>query len=269
LLSVTNKEFVLYSQPQFRVSDRALVGAEALLRWDHRERGIVAPGVFIEALEASPVAPEVGRWVLQTACRTAAKWHAQGHPIRVGVNLFPAQVRNGTLLEDVHATLLQSGLPAEALELELTENIALDHDEATLSQFRALRGMGVGLAFDDFGTGYASLSHLARYPLSRIKIDQSFVRQITDKSTHEDTGMVHAIIVMAHSLGLEVIAEGVETVVQADFLKAENCEEVQGFLYAKPLPAREFEAFVTSRGVGLSSGRNMSSDACDSSVKMP
>ena len=138
--------------------------------------------------------------------------------------------------------LLQTGLPAECLELEITENIALGHDDKMLPQLRALRKRGIGLAFDDFGTGYASLSYLTRYPLSRIKIDRSFVQKITDDS--QDKAIIRSIIVMAHNLGLAVIAEGVETAAQAGMLQGEGCEEVQGFLYAKPLPAAQFEGFL-------------------------
>jgi EAL domain-containing protein (putative c-di-GMP-specific phosphodiesterase class I) len=137
-------------------------------------------------------------------------------------------------------------LPAESLELEITENIALGDDEAMLVSLRALRAKGVGLAFDDFGTGYASLSYLTRYPLTRIKIDQSFVRKITNESVSQDTAVLRSIILMAHNLGLQVIAEGIETAIQAAFLQAEKCDEVQGFLYAKPLPAAEFEEFLRS-----------------------
>lgn len=138
-------------------------------------------------------------------------------------------------------------MPAHALELELTENIALSQDEGMLAPLRALRAKGVGLAFDDFGTGYASLSYLTRYPLSRIKIDQTFVKKIGDWSTSEDTAIVRSMIIMAHNLGLEVTAEGVENPVQAAFLQAKKCDEVQGFYYGRPLPAAEFEAFVRSR----------------------
>jgi diguanylate cyclase (GGDEF)-like protein len=240
-------EFVLYYQPQLRVSDGAVVGAEALLRWQHPERGLLGPAGFIEALTDSPVALEAGRWILQTACASAAAWRARGHALRIGVNLFPAQFHDGTLLEDVEAALLQSALPAEALELEITENIALGHDDAMLAQLRELRAKGVGLAFDDFGTGYASLSYLTRYPLSRIKIDQSFVKKIHDNSTSEDTAIVRSIIAMAHNLGLEVTAEGVESLAQTAFLQARGCDEMQGYHYARPLPAREFEDFVSSR----------------------
>ncbi|HEY5279646.1 MAG TPA: EAL domain-containing protein [Pseudolabrys sp.] len=240
-------EFVLYFQPQLRLSDGSVAGAEALLRWQHPERGILAPGTFIEALAESSVALEVGRWILRTACATAATWQTQGgQPIRVGVNLFPAQFHDKTLLGDVETALLQSGLPAEALELEITENIALGKDDLILAQLKILRAKGVKLAFDDFGTGYASLSYLTRYPLTRIKIDRSFVQKITDKAVPEDTAIVRSIIVMAHNLGLEVIAEGVETRDQALFLKREKCEEVQGFLYAKPLPPLEFKYFLRS-----------------------
>ena len=165
-------------------------------------------------------------------------------PVRIGVNLFPAQFHDGALLRDVEVALLQTGLPAEYLELEITENIALGHDDKMLPQLRALRERGIGLAFDDFGTGYASLSYLTRYPLSRIKIDRSFVQKLPDNG--QDTAIVRSIIITAHNLGLAVIAEGVETPAQAAALQAERCEEVQGYLYAKPLPAAEFVEFVRS-----------------------
>lgn len=240
-----DKEFAVYFQPQVRVSDGAVVGAEALLRWRHPERGIIGPGAFIDALAESPVALEVGRWILNTSCAHAARWRAMGlPPIRVGVNLFPVQFQNEVLLKDVDDALRRSGLPPEALELEITENIALGRDDTMIAQLGSLRSDGVHIAFDDFGTGYASLSYLARYPLSRIKIDQSFMRNITAGSTAQDTAIVRSLIVMAHNLNLEVIAEGVETADQAAFLKAEKCEEVQGFLYAKALPPQEFEEFL-------------------------
>jgi EAL domain-containing protein (putative c-di-GMP-specific phosphodiesterase class I) len=228
-----------------RSSDGAVIGAEALLRWHHPERGILAPGAFIDALCESAVAIETGRWILTTACKTAASWRAKGlPPLRIGVNLFPAQFRNGTLQQDVEHALSESGLPPEALELEITENIALGREEGTLSPLKALRAKGIGIAFDDFGTGYASLSYLTRYPLTRIKIDRSFVQKIGSQSAGEDTAIVRSIIVMGRNLGLEVIAEGVETAAQADFLKAEGCHELQGFLFGKPLPAEAFEDFL-------------------------
>jgi EAL domain-containing protein (putative c-di-GMP-specific phosphodiesterase class I) len=239
-----NKEFELFFQAQVRASDGAVVGTEALLRWRHPERGVIAPGAFIKALSESHLVLDVGRWILRAACEQAEVWRAVGLPLRIGVNLFPAQFHGETLLNDVEAALCHSGLPADALEIEITENIALGEREETLEALRTLRTRGVKLAFDDFGTGYASLSYLARYPLTRLKIDQSFVRKIADNSTSEDTAIVRAIIAMAHNLGLEVIAEGVETVAQAAFLRAERCEELQGYLYSKPLPAADFEAYL-------------------------
>jgi len=240
-----NQEFVLYFQTQVRSSDGAVIGAEALLRWHHPERGILAPGAFIDALGESAVAIETGRWILTDACKTAACWRAKGlPPIRMGVNLFPAQFRNGSLLLDVEQALSESGLPPDALELEITENIALGREEGTLAPLKALRARGVGIAFDDFGTGYASLSYLTRYPLTRIKIDRSFIQKIGEQSAAEDTAIVRSIIVMGRNLGLEVIAEGVETTAQADFLKAEGCPELQGFLFSKPLPANAFEHYL-------------------------
>jgi diguanylate cyclase (GGDEF)-like protein len=239
-----NREFELFFQPQLRATDGAVVGAEALLRWRHPQRGILAPGAFIGALGESPVVLEVGRWILQSACEQAAAWRLAGFPLRIGVNLFPAQFHAETLVDDVEAALAHSGLPADALEIEITENIAIGEREESLQALHALRARGIKLAFDDFGTGFASLSYLARYPLTRLKIDQSFVRKITGAFTLSDTAIVRSIIVMAHNLGLEVIAEGVETVTQAAFLRAEKCEELQGYLYARPLPAADFEVFL-------------------------
>ena len=240
-----NREFELYFQPQVRAGDGAVVGAEALLRWRHPERGILAPGAFIGALSESPVVLEVGRWILRSACEQAAAWRQAGLPhFSIGVNLFSAQFHGPTLVDDVETALRQSGLPADALEIEITENIALGEQEESLEALRTLRARGVKLAFDDFGTGYASLSYLARYPLTRLKIDQSFVRKLTGAYTLADTAVVRAIIVMAHNLGLQVIAEGVETATQAAFLRAERCEELQGYLYAKPLAAADFEAYL-------------------------
>ena len=242
----TNKEFELYFQPQVRASGGEIVGIEALLRWRHPQCGILAPGAFIEALSESPVVLEVGRWILQSACEHAAAWRANGFPLRIGVNIFSAQFHSETLLNDIEAALRHSGLPPEALEIEITENIALGQDEATMEALRTLRAKGVKLAFDDFGTGYASLSYLTSYPLTRIKIDQSFVRKIADDSTPQDTAIVRSIIVMAHNLGLEVIAEGVETAAQAAFLRAEKCDELQGYFYARPLAAGDVEPYLRS-----------------------
>jgi diguanylate cyclase (GGDEF)-like protein/PAS domain S-box-containing protein len=237
-------EFEIYFQPQIRLADNAVIGAEALLRWRHPERGVLAPGAFIDTLAESPIASGVGRWIIRTACEQAAAWRGLGLPLaRVGVNLFPSQAYDEALSQDVMEALHDFGLPADALELEITENIALNREDSAVLQ--RLHNEGVKLAFDDFGTGYASLSYLTRLPLSRIKIDRSFVGKITRDA--QDAAIVRSLIAMAHNLNLGVIAEGVETSQQADFLRNENCEEAQGFLYAKPLPAAEFEAYLRTR----------------------
>lgn len=243
-----NNEFILYFQPQVRSADGVVAGAEALIRWRHPQRGILAPGAFIDALCESAAAIDVGRWILSSACHTAVSWRKKGlPPIRIGVNLFPSQFRMGALLTDVEQVLSQSSLPSDAVELEITENIALAGADGTLSALKTLRSRGVGIAFDDFGTGYASLSYLTQYPLTRIKIDRSFVQKIKLTSKPEDIAIVRSIIAMGCNLGLQVTAEGVETAVQADFLKSEGCHELQGYLFSQPLPLHAFERFLQSQ----------------------
>jgi EAL domain-containing protein (putative c-di-GMP-specific phosphodiesterase class I) len=208
---------------------------------------MVSPGAFIEALADNSIAPEVGRWIVQEACEKAAAWRAGGLALgRISVNLFPCQC-TPALPKEIEAALQHSGLPADVLELEITETVALNHDEA-IAPLRELREKGITLAFDDFGTGYASLSYLTRYPVSRIKIDRGFVSKISENA--QDAAIVRSVIAMAHNLGLSVIAEGVETTAQAAFLVNEKCEEAQGFLYAKPLPAAEFETYIRTRQIG-------------------
>jgi EAL domain-containing protein (putative c-di-GMP-specific phosphodiesterase class I) len=241
-------EFEIHFQPQIRLADQAVVGAEALLRWRHPQRGLLAPGAFIDTLAESAIASGVGRWIIRTACAQAAAWRAMGLPlVRVGVNLFPSQAYDEALSQDVMEALRDFGLPADALELEITENIALNREDSAVLE--RLHDEGVKLAFDDFGTGYASLSYLTRLPLTRIKIDRSFVAKIT--RDEQDAAIVRSLIAMAHNLNLGVIAEGVETSQQADFLLNERCEEAQGFLYAKPLPADQFEAYLRAQRLAL------------------
>ena len=227
-----------------------MVGAEALLRWLHPERGLIGPGAFIEALAESSIAPEVGRWIITTAVAQAATWRDRGLMLgRIAVNLFPAQANSAGLLKDVEDALAASGLPAELLELEITENAALNV-EGLSTTLRKIQASGVRLAFDDFGTGYASLNHLTRFPIWRIKIDKSFVARVTDSA--EDAAIVRSLIAMAHNLGLRVVAEGVESEAQAAFLLNEHCEEAQGYLYAEPLSAAAFEVYL--RGSSIAGG---------------
>jgi diguanylate cyclase (GGDEF)-like protein len=242
--AVDKGEFLLFYQPQIKLGDGSIVGAEALIRWHHPERGILSPAAFLPALEGGPLAATVGSWIINEACAQAAYWRRSGAPdFRIGINLFNAQFRVGDLAYEVIEALARHGLPPEALELEITENIVLDNDDVVLEVLQRLRNYGVGIAFDDFGTGYASLSLLKTYPLSRIKIDQSFVRG-TLTSTR-DASVIRAILDMARSFNLESIAEGIET--EYNYLRGENCDEGQGYLFGKPMSAPQFESMM---GIG-------------------
>ena len=224
-LAFERHEFELFYQPQVSTATGELAGAEALIRWNHPERGLLTPASFIDVLSEKPLAPAVGAWVLRTACRQAAEWRKLVPNFRIGVNLFQAQFRSGHLLAAVRDALAESGLPPEGLELEIVENVLLRNDKTTLKLLQHMRAMGVGLAFDDYGTGYASLSLLKRYPVTRLKIDRSFIRDVT--SDPEDAAVVKAIIYLGASFGLEVTAEGVETPAQWAFLKENDCGEAQ------------------------------------------
>ncbi|MEZ5720085.1 MAG: bifunctional diguanylate cyclase/phosphodiesterase [Burkholderiaceae bacterium] len=237
--AVDDGEFVLFYQPQIRLADGALTGAEALLRWLHPQRGLLSPAAFLPALEGGPLAAVVGFWVLDEACAQAARWRRNGaEGFRIGVNLFGAQFRVNDLVEEVVAALRRHGLPPEALELEITENIVLDNDDLVLDALQRLRHLGVGIAFDDFGTGYASLSLLKRYPLSRIKIDRSFVQSLLE--SERDAAVVRAILDLSRNFGFETIAEGVENAPQLQRLLDFGCEEGQGYLFGRPIAAEDF-----------------------------
>ncbi len=232
-------EFLLFYQPQVRLSDGALTGAEALIRWLHPQRGLLAPVAFLPALERGPLAATVGSWVLDQACAQAAFWRRNGaEDFRIGVNLFAAQFRVGDLAAEVIDVLDRHGLPPDALELEITENIALDLDEVVHDCLTRLRAHGVGLAVDDFGTGFASLSLLKRYPLTRIKIDRSFVTGML--TSGKDASVVRAILDIARAFDLDTIAEGIEEEAERDDLLRQGCREGQGYFFGKPMPASAF-----------------------------
>ena len=244
--ALINGEFELHYQPQLDYSRDHWSGAEALLRWRHPSRGLIGPSDFMSVLEASTLSVQVGNWVLHTACRQAAIWRRQALGFEtVAINLFPTQLRHPDFLEEVKRALASSGLPPRALELEVTEKIALSLDETPLLTLQSLRELGVKLAFDDFGTGYASLSALKRYPVDRLKIDRSFVRDLPDDES--DSAIVSSIIAITSALGLDVVAEGVETVAQRDHLIRRGCLVGQGFLHAPPLPAEDLENLVRRR----------------------
>jgi diguanylate cyclase (GGDEF)-like protein/PAS domain S-box-containing protein len=237
-----NSELELYFQPQVRLSDGKVVGSEALLRWKQGDT-IVGPRAFVNNLATSPIAAAVGSWILRTACETAASWRGVALPMsRVSVNLFPMQFHSPSLIAELEEILGETGLSPESLELEITENTALTYNEATLATVRRLRELGVGIALDDFGTGYASLSLLTQMPLTRIKIEQSFIRGFPDDK--KLAAIVRSLITMAHNVGLSVTAEGVETDQQASFLRTEGCDEAQGYLFARPLTASAFQALL-------------------------
>jgi len=233
-------ELQLHYQPQVRVQTGELVGFEALLRWRHIRLGWISPAEFIPIAEESGVIVRLGEWVMRTAAAQAAQWLTQGHAeFRMAVNLSVRQFVSGDLSNTVASVLSESGLPPHMLELEVTESLALHSVSTTLSTLHACKALGVKLAMDDFGTGYSSLSYLKRYPLDALKIDQAFVRNITRDAG--DAAITRAIVAMAHSFGMSVIAEGVETVEQLDFLRGLRCEEFQGYLFSKPVPAQDAE----------------------------
>jgi len=238
-------EFMLFYQPQTSLNQGLITGAEALLRWRHPERGILPPAAFLQALERSPLASAVGAWLMNEACTQAAYWRRHGRPgFRMGVNLFAAQLHSGKLVGDIVELLARHGLSADALELEVTENIVLENNAVALDTLRQLAELGVGIAFDDFGTGYASLSMLKSYPLTRIKIDGSFVKGML--ASRRDAAVIRAILDMARSFDLQTIAEGIETEAERNYLADQLCEEGQGYLFGRPMPARQFERLLNA-----------------------
>jgi len=230
----------LFYQPQIDLLTRRVLGAEALLRWRHPARGLLLPADFIDVLETSAIAPEVGEKIIETACAQAARWRASGFPdFQMSVNLFGRQIVSGRLVELVMGPIKKYGLPPSAIEIEITETTILRRDDVILAPLRQLCAAGVRIAFDDYGTGYASLSLLKDFPLSRLKIDRSFITHLADDA--EDAAVVQAIIFLAKNFGLRVIAEGVETEAQAQILIARHCPEAQGFLFGRAVSADEFE----------------------------
>lgn len=236
--ALERNELVLYYQPQVDLATGKVVGAEGLIRWCHPERGLISPNEFISIAEETGLILPIGEWVIRIACEQQQAWHACGFDIRVAVNLSSKQLRHNTLKKVVYDVLRTSGVNPALLEFELTETSIMQNAGESVTLLSELKEMGISLAVDDFGTGYSSLSHLKRFPLDTIKIDRSFVGDVT--SDHDSAAIVAAIIAMAKSLGLTTIAEGVETVQQLEFLREHGCDQVQGYLYSKPLPADQF-----------------------------
>jgi len=239
--AIENREFVLYYQPQVDLKENKIVGVEALVRWNHPELGLVPPMNFIPIAESTGLIVPIGEWIINEACSQAALWNKEGRELVIAVNISAVQFQRGNLLEVVKDTLKISGLKAKYLELELTESLLINDTENVLETVKRIKELGVQLSIDDFGTGYSSLAYLKRFAVDKLKIDQSFVRDIlTDR---DDATIVKTIIQMAKSFNLKTIAEGVEDKEVLDVIEEFGCEEVQGYYFAKPMCAKEFEKY--------------------------
>jgi predicted signal transduction protein with EAL and GGDEF domain len=237
-------EFVVFYQPQVRVTDRAVVGVEALIRWNHPQRGLLGPAEFITIAEDAGLIVPIGAWVLREACRQGTQWWREGRPLRVAVNLSALQFRGGGLEDAVRSALDESGLPPDLLELELTETVLLNVTDDVLTTIRRLRQMGVHLSIDDFGTGYSSLAYIRRLAVTRLKIDRTFVADI---DTDPEAAVIAGTIVrMAHSLGLTTVAEGVESEAVLRILNDWGCDLAQGYLFGRPVPVSGLDAPATA-----------------------
>jgi EAL domain-containing protein (putative c-di-GMP-specific phosphodiesterase class I) len=233
-LALPQKELFLVYQPQMDIVSGKIIGLEALLRWQHPELGLVPPDRFIRIAENSGLIVPIGEWVLRTACSQARKWQDEGLPaVSVAVNVSAIQFRQEDFCELIRRVLDETGLAPQYLELELTESLLLANAEVMLSVVEELKAMGLTLAIDDFGTGYSSFSYLKRYRVSKLKIDRVFIRDVAVNP--DDAAITTAIISMAKSLRLKVIAEGVEDEAQMSFLRSHQCDEIQGYYFSKPL----------------------------------
>jgi diguanylate cyclase (GGDEF)-like protein len=236
-------ELALHYQPQLEIETGRIVGMEALIHWCHPERGMVSPAEFIPLAEESGLIVPIGEWILRTACAQTRTWLDAGLPrLRVAVNISARQFRSPDLPQTIESILHETGLDPHDLELEITESVAMQDVELAIATLRKLKQIGVGLSIDDFGTGYSSLSYLKRFPIDRLKVDQSFVRNLTTDAS--DAAIVRAVITLGRSLKLKVIAEGVETKWQLEVLRRYRCDEMQGFLFSRPVPAAEFAQLV-------------------------
>ncbi len=242
-LALQRQELRLHYQPLIDATSNRVTAVEALVRWQHPERGLLSPFEFIEVAEESGLIVPIGLWVLGEACRQNCAWQAAGlDKIRMNVNLSAVQFRNPELVSDVHKVLKQIGLDVRYLSLEITESLLMEHVEKTTEMLNELDQMGIELAIDDFGTGYSSLGYLKRFPVSKLKIDRSFVRDI--HCDQEDAAIVRAVIALGHGLGHKVVAEGVETKEQLSYLREQGCDEVQGYFFSRPLAADDCEEFL-------------------------
>jgi diguanylate cyclase (GGDEF)-like protein len=249
--ALEREEFCLHYQPKLDVATRKIVGVEALLRWTHPEMGLLPPVQFIPLAEETGLIVPIGRWVLQAACAQNMAWQRAGlPPMSMAVNVSPRQFSDENLLHDIDTALAVSGMDPKLLQIEITESMVMLNVEQAIEILDAIQSRGVRLAIDDFGTGYSSMSTLKRFPIDTIKIDRSFVRELPHNS--EDKAIAQAIISMGKALGLTIVAEGVETIEQDDFLRDHACDEIQGFLFSKPVSADEMAELLGSSEIALS-----------------
>ncbi|HEV2974830.1 MAG TPA: EAL domain-containing protein [Solirubrobacteraceae bacterium] len=237
-------EFFLAYQPTIDLSDMSPTGVEALIRWEHPTRGVVQPDDFIPLLEETGLIVEVGRWVLQDACRQGAAWRAAGYPIGMAVNVSGRQLDTDQLITDIEEALSDSDLDPQALTIEITETTLMRNVEETARRLAEVKALGVRIAIDDFGTGYSSLAHLQRFPVDALKIDRSFVSQL--EHNQEGETLIHTLVQLGKALSIETVAEGIEQQQELSFLQGEDCDNGQGFLFARPLDTAATEAFLKS-----------------------
>jgi len=244
--AIEKNELVLHYQPQLDAIDYTVVGAEALVRWEHPEKGLVPPYEFIPIAENSGLILPVGQWVMEEACRQAKQWQDDGmDPFRVSVNISARQFQSHDFVANVQETLEKSGLDPRWLELEITEGMVIDKTDLAVEKLEQLAGLGITLSIDDFGTGYSSLAYLKRFSVHQLKVDQSFVRDIVDD--HDDAAITDAIIRLGHSLGLTIVAEGVETEEHIEILRQKGCDVMQGYFFSKPLPSENFVEWLQKK----------------------
>ena len=246
--AVEQNELRVYYQPKIDLASGRIASVEALVRWQHPDLGLIAPAQFIPLAEQTGLIVPIGAWVLHTACEQVMLWQRNGlSPLRVAVNLSPLQLKAHDLLDVIDETLRKTGLDPRLLELEITESAVMDDPELAQRQLEAISNRGIRVAMDDFGIGYSSMSLLKLFPVDTLKIDRSFVRDlVTDR---DDRAIVVTIIAMAKAVGIRIVAEGVETEEQLAFLREQGCDEVQGFLFSRPLPVDQLQAVFNSVGV--------------------
>jgi EAL domain-containing protein (putative c-di-GMP-specific phosphodiesterase class I) len=258
--AINQRQLVLYYQPKVSSRDGRIVGVEALIRWNHPTRGLIGPSEFIPLLEESGLILEVGSWVLEQAAEDFVVWTEKGlAPLRIAVNVSPVQLKHKNFIDDLSKALHINNPGHAGIDIEITEGVIMDDLEDCISKLTAVRELGVRVAIDDFGTGYSSLRYLARLPIDTLKIDRSFVSMVTE--TPNDLAIVSAIIVLAHGLNLDVVAEGVETVEQRKFLRLLRCDHMQGFLFSKPVPKKTIEEMLRS-GANTTAQAYVTSDSC-------